>query len=297
MSSKNRIIKVLKTCINYIGTLLAIAGVVFVSLKLKQYWQADSINHVSIISWMAIGVLSVCYAGANIFLVVAWKNILEHYNMRVSSRWAFQAYGISQLAKYVPGNIFHIAGRQALAMAAGLPGKLVLKSNLLELIMISCGGALMGWIVLSVLFPNLSLIMALTLLFCSYIGVILIARFYFSLSLSKAIIYQFLFLLSSAFIFTTILTLLDHERVLDISVICTTIGVYTIAWLAGLVMPGAPAGIGIRELVVVYFLSEYIPNAELLLAVLLGRIVTVIGDILFFVSAYLNKSFKLTQEH
>jgi uncharacterized membrane protein YbhN (UPF0104 family) len=297
MSSKNSIVKVLKTSINSIGTVLAIAGVIFVSLKLKQYWQADSINHVSVSSWMVIGMLSICYAGANIFLVIAWKNILEHYNLRVASRWAFQAYGISQLAKYVPGNIFHIAGRQAIAMAAGLPGKLVLKSNLLELIMISCGGTLIGWIVLSLLFPNLSLIMALTLLVCSYIGVILIARLYFSLSLSKAIIYQLLFLLSSAFIFTTILTLLVHGRVLDIPVICTTIGVYTIAWLAGLVMPGAPAGIGIRELVVVYFLSEYMPNAELLLAVLLGRIVTVIGDILFFLAAYLNKSFKLTQEH
>jgi uncharacterized membrane protein YbhN (UPF0104 family) len=297
MSSKNSIVKVLKTSINSIGTVLAIAGVIFVSLKLKQYWQADSINHVSVSSWMVIGMLSICYAGANIFLVIAWKNILEHYNLRVASRWAFQAYGISQLAKYVPGNIFHIAGRQAIAMAAGLPGKLVLKSNLLELIMISCGGTLIGWIVLSLLFPNLSLIMALTLLVCSYIGAILIARLYFSLSLSKAIIYQLLFLLSSAFIFTTILTLLVHGRVLDIPVICTTIGVYTIAWLAGLVMPGAPAGIGIRELVVVYFLSEYIPNAELLLAVLLGRIVTVIGDILFFLAAYLNKSFKLTQEH
>lgn len=297
MSSKNSIVKVLKTSINSIGTVLAIAGVIFVSLKLKQYWQADSINHVSVSSWMVIGMLSICYAGANIFLVIAWKNILEHYNLRVASRWAFQAYGISQLAKYVPGNIFHIAGRQAIAMAAGLPGKLVLKSNLLELIMISCGGTLIGWIVLSLLFPNLSLIMALTLLVCSYIGIILIARLYFSLSLSRAIIYQLLFLLSSAFIFTTILTLLVHGRVLDIPVICTTIGVYTIAWLAGLVMPGAPAGIGIRELVVVYFLSEYIPNAELLLAVLLGRIVTVIGDILFFLAAYLNKSFKLTQEH
>ncbi len=297
MSSKNSIVKVLKTSINSIGTVLAIAGVIFVSLKLKQYWQADSINHVSVSSWMVIGMLSICYAGANIFLVIAWKNILEHYNLRVASRWAFQAYGISQLAKYVPGNIFHIAGRQAIAMAAGLPGKLVLKSNLLELIMISCGGTLIGWIVLSLLFPNLSLIMALTLLVCSYIGIILIARLYFSLSLSRAIIYQLLFLLSSAFIFTTILTLLVHGRVLDIPVICTTIGVYTIAWLAGLVMPGAPAGIGIRELVVVYFLSEYIPNAELLLAVLLGRIVTVLGDILFFLAAYLNKSFKLTQEH
>lgn len=296
MSSKKCIVKVSKICINYIGTFLALGGVIFVSLKLKQYWQADSINLISITSWMAIGVLSICYAGANIFLVAAWKNILDHYNVRVSSRWAFQAYGISQLAKYVPGNIFHIAGRQAIAMAAGLPGKIVLKSNLLELIMISCGGALMGWIVLSLIFPNLSLSMALSFLVCSYIAVILFSRCYLSLSLSKTIIYQFLFLLSSAFIFATILTLLVHGRVLELPMICITMGVYTIAWLAGLVMPGAPAGIGIRELVVVFFLNQYIPNTELILAVLLGRIVTVIGDILFFVTAYLNKSFKLTQE-
>ena len=57
------------------------------------------------------------------------------------------------------------------------------------------------------------------------------------------------------------------------------------AWLAGLLTPGAPAGIGVRELVLVLLLKGIVPEAELLLAVLLSRLVTVGGDLLFYLVA------------
>jgi uncharacterized membrane protein YbhN (UPF0104 family) len=57
---------------------------------------------------------------------------------------------------------------------------------------------------------------------------------------------------------------------------------YVVAWLAGLLTPGAPAGIGVRELVLTLLLAGIAAPALVVLAVLLGRVVTVVGDLLFF---------------
>ena len=63
----------------------------------------------------------------------AWWNLLKQFGAKPSCNWAIKTYGISQLAKYVPGNIFHLAGRQAMGMAAGVNGKALAKSTLWEL--------------------------------------------------------------------------------------------------------------------------------------------------------------------
>ena len=58
-----------------------------------------------------------------------------------------------------------------------------------------------------------------------------------------------------------------------------------VAWLIGFATPGAPAGIGIRELVLIQMLGSTIVETELILAVLVGRLVTAMGDILYFTIA------------
>ena len=62
-------------------------------------------------------------------------------------------------------------------------------------------------------------------------------------------------------------------------------GAYVIAWLAGLVTPGAPAGIGVREIVMYALLHTLISQSDLLTAIVLARIVTVAGDLLFYLLA------------
>jgi hypothetical protein len=66
-------------------------------------------------------------------------------------------------------------------------------------------------------------------------------------------------------------------------------GAYVLAWLAGLVTPGAPAGVGVREAVLYWLLRDITGHAELITTILLGRAVTVGGDLLFFVGATLAR--------
>jgi uncharacterized membrane protein YbhN (UPF0104 family) len=55
-----------------------------------------------------------------------------------------------------------------------------------------------------------------------------------------------------------------------------------VAWLIGLITPGAPAGAGVRELVLYALLRTSIPQTDLLYVIVIGRIVTILGDVVFY---------------
>ena len=69
---------------------------------------------------------------------------IDLFGANVSLRWVIKVYGTSQLAKYLPGNIFHLVGRHALGMAAGVPTGVLAKSAVWELGLISLSAAIFG---------------------------------------------------------------------------------------------------------------------------------------------------------
>jgi hypothetical protein len=68
--------------------------------------------------------------------------ILKRLGVDVSHACSVEIYGIFQLARHVPGNVFHITGRQALVMSNGISSRILAKLTDLELGFISvflCG--------------------------------------------------------------------------------------------------------------------------------------------------------------
>jgi uncharacterized membrane protein YbhN (UPF0104 family) len=63
------------------------------------------------------------------------------------------------------------------------------------------------------------------------------------------------------------------------------VGAYIVAWLVGLATPGAPAGVGVREVVLYSLLKPFVSDSDLLTAIVLGRMVTVAGDLAYYVVA------------
>jgi len=49
-----------------------------------------------------------------------------------------------------------------------------------------------------------------------------------------------------------------------------------------LLTPGAPAGLGVREAILLVLLSDHVGDAKILLAAIVGRAITVLGDLLFY---------------
>ena len=60
--------------------------------------------------------------------------------------------------------------------------------------------------------------------------------------------------------------------------LAATMGAMALAWLAGFLTPGAPAGLGVRESVLLIILAPAAGEASILALAALFRIVTVLGD-------------------
>jgi hypothetical protein len=66
-------------------------------------------------------------------------------------------------------------------------------------------------------------------------------------------------------------------------------GFYAVAWIAGLVTPGAPAGLGIREAILVGTLSQIFDAGTALGVTISMRVVSILGDGIAFVAALIIK--------
>lgn len=278
----------LKRALHKVGRALGLIGIAFIGFRLHQYAAQINFDRFDLHNWTMIGALALIYGASNLMLVLAWRQLLNAFGVAVSVSWALRIYGLSQLARYIPGNIFHLAGRQTLGLAAGLPGLALLKSTVWELGVISVTGALFGLLALPLVFPEISV----TVTTVAFIGLLFIAaiatRYLIGPSTAKALGWQSVFLFISGVLFVATLAQIVPLS-LDSTLLTTFCGAYVIAWLAGMVTPGAPAGLGIRELVLLMLLGSRVAEADLLLAVVLGRVVTVLGDVLFFLYASLKK--------
>ena len=58
--------------------------------------------------------------------------------------------------------------------------------------------------------------------------------------------------------------------------------IFSIAWLTGFVVPGAPGGIGVRETVIIFFIAPIIGEAQGVTVAIALRFVTLLGDIFYF---------------
>jgi uncharacterized membrane protein YbhN (UPF0104 family) len=275
-----------RQALHWIGSGLALIGIVFVAIRLNEYWGSQDLSHISPVTWAAIGSLAVFYGSANILLALAWRQLLAQFGPHVTRMWAIRVYGVSQLAKYVPGNIFHIAGRQAIGMSAGLSGTALAKSTFWELSLLATTGMLYGWLVLPLLLPKLPLIASSALLLGSVWALAYLLRRVIGLQASLCFKLQMIFLAISAGVFTALLGVVVPSTEYHPQTWLFIGGAYVVAWLVGLVTPGAPAGVGVRELVLLFLLKNFVVESDLIVTVLLGRMVTVMGDVLFFSAAF-----------
>lgn len=278
----------MKSYLSYIGSILVLVGIYFVYHRFVGYF--NEINSVDLLSWPLLITLigsSIIYAIINIFLVMAWRNILDVYAVNINMRKAFKIYSSSQLAKYVPGNIFHLAGRQVISMRFGLPVKPVMKSIVAELICLVVTGTLFSLWYLPYIFTEVS-IKDVIGLFAIILSVA--AYFFIKFSYQKwflIIAQQSLFLIFSGLIFYIMIIRIDSHQ-FELGGMVVVVSSYIVAWLIGMITPGAPAGVGVREAILLFLLHMFSP-ANVLIAIVYSRIITVLGDFIFYVVSYVVK--------
>ena len=268
------------------GMLLAALGVVFVVLKLHSYWIDIDFAKVKHAEWERIVVYSLISGLANTLLALAWLHLLRNLGSLVTRLAAIKIYGVSQLARYLPGNVFHLAGRQVLGMATGISAGILAKSAIWELGLIAVAGSLFGLLILPIVFPGFPEIASISILVGAVTLTACLLRNFFGGQVVWSFVWQMLFLAISGAIFLALLIMITNSTGLSIQHWMTIVGAYIFAWLMGLVTPGAPAGVGIREAVLLLLLCGFVNDIDLLMAALLSRFVTVFGDLLFFLATF-----------
>lgn len=291
----------IRQILHWAGSGLAILGISFVALRLYEYSGQLDFSRLNTATWFHLAGLTLLYAFANIFLALAWRHLLSQFNVYVSRHWAVKTYGISQLAKYIPGNIFHFAGRQAMGLAAGLKGWSLAKSTLWELGLISIAGALFSVLLAPLILPHFILPYPSISSAGFFVLMIALTTSLFGRYFGKQVAYAFvcysLFLIVSGLLFADLFFQINDKLEISSASWLTICGAYVLAWLIGLMTPGAPAGVGVRELVLLFLLKGTVTEADLFVIVLLGRIITVSGDLIFYVMALMINTTLHTQKN
>ena len=266
-----------------IGMALAACSVAYVAARFLQYRDDLPAAQTPRAVWIAVPAFALVYAASGVLLACAWRDLLAAEGQPAGLRWSIKTYGLSQLGKYIPGNVFQFVGRQFMGASGGLPHGVLARSSLHELLGLAAAGALISLWALPLIDGRLSWLS--TPIVCAGAVVLALAatRLVAGPLIARVLGAHLLFLFAAALIFLGLLGLVaPHPPPAARLSIC---GAYTAAWLAGFATPGAPAGLGVRELVLLFLLGGQMEEETLLVTVALARVITVVGDALFFGAA------------
>jgi len=211
-------------------------------------------------------------------------------------------YARSTLAKYLPGNIFHIIGRQVLGRVLGIAQIPLAASSLFEIVLNVFGASSISLVIFlggnSFQVPGLSEELTNSLLLLG--GILPIAFIVASKKLNLPLLERFglpkkldfdtqellwsaanylIFLLSSALVFIYLIAASFSS--FDFSLFAPLLAAFSLSFLIGYITPGAPGGIGVREALLVIFLSPLVPSAVVAATALLHRISWIGAELIF----------------
>ena len=285
-------------------TVIAIAACGYVAISLVEQYQALSGFSWGTSQWLILGASSLIWVAVLTLSGLNWAWILKGIGQE-NDRWSSTAiFGVSQLGKYLPGNFAHHLGRFVMARNAGMSLTSVSKSMFLEVALsfavATCffflGAYLFdlgGWLdyvqlgrssQITLIFLTASLL--LFALFRQPLG-IAIARFLPAGILTLpplATMVRAVAVFSASYL--ALGYVLDiHARSLfdyDTSQWLLLTTVFSGAWIIGALMPGAPAGLGVREVVMIATLTPIYGETIAIGLSMSLRAITIAGDCLNF---------------
>lgn len=249
---------------------------------------------------------------AHVFSAWVWTWILALFNCQLQGLSAIKIYLITNISKYIPGNIWHFVGRvkaiqnqgDSLALATFPvvlePLLMAIASLLITIFSVSLG-------ILEVKFSPL----ILSLLICFIVLVLIgINPRFINPILSKLVkskgkvettiklsqypllplLGEVIFLLLRGSAFLILMTPFINLNLMLIPQILTA---FSFAWLLGLIVPGAPGGLGIFEASAIASLDPSIfPRDKIIIIVALFRFSSIIAETLTAYCAWLLNRLK-----
>lgn len=302
-----------------VGIALAAAALIWVVAPIAGQWSdvRQVLARPSMLAALGVGALAYGLL-LWVFMAPAWWWLTRIYGTATPSLPAAAVWCRTQIVKYLPGNVAHYIGRQVLGRRLGLHHAELAAASLLELVsilaaagLIAVAGLLMSpraasllaegqpgdaaermWAVL----PLLGALVVAGLLLWPIADAVLrrlpragrameglprlSARRSLAL-LGPAMLVHGLFLAATGCLLWW-LTLAALPQGAVAPGLVRIVWVYAVAWAVGTVVPGAPAGAGVREAIITLELAQDLGRPEAALVSLALRLVTTAGDALAF---------------
>lgn len=287
----------LRRLLKVAGATLSICALAWIGVRFSNSGAIDLLHRLPVqrprlVAYLIAAALG--YGLSNVLLSTAWWVMLSRMSPNPPRALPTMAsYAVSQYGKYLPGNVAHYALRHAwsrrigiphasLGLAAGLEAALLLLAALC--LMLIAGGS--GARFLSFLHPPA----AIAVLVGGLVTLSLVLRWIGrrggigrltlpplpAPALLIALACYIVFFVASAAIQFGLAAALDIG-VPPAHLLAATAG----SWLAGFIVIGAPAGIGVREAAFVALIGSAIGDGGALLLIGLFRVATFFGDTAF----------------
>lgn len=261
------------------------------------------------------GSAAVCSVGFALWAIMIsgmiWQILLRDQSVWRPWRQIVPLYMVCQFGKYLPGNIGQFVGRAVVAKRIGIPVPVTLATMITEAIW-GVGTAL-GWgaISMRLFFPvgmsalprwasgSVMFLSFVALLASPWLSVTMLKRFFPTLvrrafgphdivppklltALGVSAMYGACFLAMGAMLQWQARFLFQAT---DVPLIQCS-GCFALAWLAGYLLPGAPAGIGVREFVMVVMFTPLLGEGTAVALGVTSRMATTLADVLALLTGW-----------
>jgi glycosyltransferase 2 family protein len=277
----------LKPCLRWLilgGTLF------FIASALRQHWQEVAAIRITAPGYGRLAIALFVTLLAHIWSGWVWSWILRELHQPASGLWSIKVYLTTNLAKYLPGNVWHFYGRVVAAKNAGFSAGAAVLSVLLESLLMAAAaltvaltagtpGSLQILSLLAVLLaihprflnPLLKLASRLKGQSKDLQEPIQIRRYPLFPLLGET---GFVILRGIGFLLT--LSALSPIAPTQIPLILSA---FSFSWVLGLVVPGAPGGIGVFEATAIALLNSQIPTGTIIGGVALYRMISLLAEV------------------
>ena len=252
---------------------------------------------------------------AHTFSAWVWTWILNLFRTKLQGSQAVSVYLITNISKYLPGNVWHFLGRVKAIQNQGDTLATATVSVIIEPLLMAIAALLITIIsaslgILDVNFSTLILVIKLIIISGALISISppIINPILNTLAKGKGSNYAtkltqypllplggeliFIILRGCAF-----LILLMAFLSLNWTLIPKILSVFSFSWLLGLIVPGAPGGLGIFEATVIATLDPTIfPREIVLIVVALFRISSILGEVITAYGAWLLQKVDFASE-
>lgn len=272
----------------------------FLVQELKDHAAGVAAIRISEGGWGILAIALTITLLAHIWSGWVWVKIFHHLHQPITAAWGIPVYLKTNIAKYIPGNVWHFYGRIVAAKQRGISLEIATVSVLLEPLLMAASALLIALIGFPfIVSKNISF---LPWQICGLMVVLVaihprilnpvIQKLSKLKQKSGSVNVEVTALPSQSYPFipllgelcfvglrgTGFLLTLRALGAIDPSKIPLLFTAFSLAWLLGLIVPGAPGGLGVFEATALTILGSSFSPALMLATVALYRLISILAE-------------------